>query len=242
MAHINLLPWRAARRKQREREFYGQLGVAFVVGILAVIVLAVWMGQRIDNQQDRNAYLKDQIHQLDAKISKIKDLQKVRSELLTRKQIIEQLQSSRSQMVHLFDALVKTIPSSVRLTSLKQNQSHLSLDGVAQSNASVADYMRRLAKSPWLGAPDLQKTVNSHDGSRTPYSFGLGINLNKPAEAQREAAKQAQAKPASASSTAAVAATKPAAAKPADASGKKAANDHATARDKASAGKGRAKA
>lgn len=188
MAHINLLPWRAERRKQREREFYGQLGVAFVIGLLAVIVWAFWMGQRIDNQHDRNAYLKGQIKQVDAKIAKIKDLEKVRSQLLARKHIIEKLQSSRSQMVHLFDELVKTIPDSVRLTSLKQNGEHLELAGVAQSNASVAEYMRHLGASPWLGSPDLEKTVNHHDGSRTPYSFGLGLTLSKPSDAKHEMA------------------------------------------------------
>lgn len=202
MAHINLLPWRAARRKQREREFFGQLVMAGVIGLLVVIVWAVWMGRRIDNQQDRNAYLNGQIHQVEAKITKIKNLKKVRTQLLKRKHIIEKLQSSRSQMVHLFDSLVTTIPDSVRLTSLKQNGEHLELAGVAQSNASVAEYMRHLGHSPWLGSPDLEKTENSHDSSRTPYSFGLGLALSKPADAKREAADRRDAAGADATATA----------------------------------------
>ncbi len=196
MAHINLLPWRAERRKQREREFYGQLGLAFVAGLVVVIAWIFVMGQRIDNQHARNDYLKGEIHQLDAKIAKIKNLEKVRDQLLARKRIIEKLQSNRSQMVHLFDELVETIPGSVRLTSLKQNGEHLQLAGVAQSNASVAEYMRHLAASPWLGTPDLVKTVNHHDGSRTPYSFGLGLMLSKPTDEERKAARQAEADPA----------------------------------------------
>ena len=191
MAHINLLPWRAERRKQREREFYGQLGMAFVAGIVVVIAWVFVMGQRIDNQHARNDYLKGEIHQLDAKIAKIKDLEKVRQQLLDRKSIIEKLQSNRSQMVHLFDELVKTIPDSVRLTSLKQNGDHLKLAGVAQSNSSVAEYMRHLEDSPWLGTPDLEKTVNHHDGSRTPYTFGLGLALSKPTDVERETAEAA---------------------------------------------------
>ncbi len=190
MAHINLLPWRAERRKLREREFYGQLGMAFVAGIIVVIAWAFWMGQRIDNQNARNAYLKDQIHQVQAKIDKIKDLKKVRSQLLARKRIIEKLQSNRSQMVHLFDELVKTIPDSVRLTSLKQNGKTLKLAGVAQSNASVAEYMRNLEASPWLGPADLEKTVNHHDGSRMPYSFSLTLQLSKPSAKQIKAAEE----------------------------------------------------
>lgn len=201
MAHINLLPWRAERRKLREREFYGQLGMAFVAGIIVVIAWAFWMGQRVDNQNARNAYLKDQIHQVQAKIDKIKDLKKVRSQLLARKRIIEKLQSNRSQMVHLFDELVKTIPDSVRLTSLKQNGKNLKLAGVAQSNASVAEYMRNLEASPWLGPADLEKTVNHHNGSRMPYSFSLTLQLSKPSAEQVKAseAKAASTPAASAS-------------------------------------------
>ena len=78
MAHVNLLPWRAERRKLREREFYGQLGAAFVAGLGFVLLWAIWMGARVDNQNDRNAILQGEIKQLDVKIAKIKELDKVR--------------------------------------------------------------------------------------------------------------------------------------------------------------------
>ena len=180
MAHVNLLPWRAERRKQREREFYMQLAAAFVAALGVLLLWVFWMNQRIDNQNDRNNYLQTEIKQLDVRIAKIKDLETVRTHLLARKQIIEQLQADRSQMVHLFDELVKTIPSSARLTGLKQSGQSMSLDGVAQSNASVAEYMRNIEASPWMGHADLRKTENSHDSSRMPYTFGLDVTLSRP--------------------------------------------------------------
>jgi type IV pilus assembly protein PilN len=180
MAHVNLLPWRAARRKQREREFYLQLAAAFVAAFAVMLLWVFWMDQRIDNQNDRNTYLQTEIKQLDVRIAKIKDLETVRSHLLARKQIIEQLQADRSQMVHLFDELVRTIPSSARLSGLKQSGQSMSLDGVAQSNASVAEYMRNIEASPWMGHADLRKTENSHDSSRMPYTFGLDVALSRP--------------------------------------------------------------
>jgi type IV pilus assembly protein PilN len=219
MAHVNLLPWRAERRKLREREFYGQLGAAFVAGLGFVLLWALWMGARIDNQNDRNSMLQAEIKQLDVKIDKIKELDKVRDHLLARKQIIEQLQADRSQMVHLFDELVKTIPSSVRLTAIKQTGDIMSLDGVAQSNASVAEYMRNIEASPWMGHVDLRSTVNSHDASRMPYQFGLSVKLGKPKtdDAGAPAGASSVAAPAPAGSVVPVAlpsvpaATKPAA-------------------------------
>ncbi|MET0330009.1 MAG: PilN domain-containing protein [Dyella sp.] len=180
MAHINLLPWRTERRKQREREFFMQLGVAFIAALVFLLLWYSWMSARIDNQAERNRYLQGEIKLLDERIVKIKDLENVRKRLLARKQIIEQLQANRSQMVHLFDELVKTIPASARLTGLKQTGDSMSLDGVAQSNASVAEYMRNIEASRWMGHTDLSKTENTHDTSRMPYVFGLTVALSRP--------------------------------------------------------------
>ncbi|HEY4291567.1 PilN domain-containing protein [Luteibacter sp.] len=188
MAHINLLPWRAERRKQREREFYIQLGLAFGAALVVLIAWSFWMDARISNQGDRNTYLQGEIKQLDDRIARIKDLEKVRADLLQRKQIIEQLQANRSQMVHLFDELVKTIPASARLSGMKQSATSMSLDGVSQSNSSVAEYMRNIEASPWMGHVDLRKTENTHDASRMPYRFGLDVRLSSPADTPQGAA------------------------------------------------------
>lgn len=180
MARINLLPWRAERRELRKREFFMQLGIAAAAGVLAVILFVLFMDARIASQESDNDYLTGEIKQLDAQIAEIKDLEKTKSALLARKQIIEQLQESRAQMVHLFDELVKTIPDGARLTSLKQATDTLTLDGVAQSNATVAQYMRNIEASPWLGTADLIKTENKHSDNRTPYEFELVVHLGKP--------------------------------------------------------------
>jgi len=196
MAKINLLPWRDELRKQREREFYVMLAGAAVAAVLVVFLWWTWMGMRLDNQDARNKYMKDQIHLLDGKLAEIQDLEKTKSKLLARKQIIEQLQASRSQMVHLFDELVRTIPDGVRLESLKQNGDTLTLAGVSQSNASVATYMRHLGDSPWLTHPDLVKTEAKKNDKRDRFDFGVTIKLTNPEEKAKElerAAKEAAA-------------------------------------------------
>jgi len=192
MARINLLPWRTERRKQREREFYMGLVASAVVGVLALFALIGWMGARIDSQQERNAYLQNEIKALDKEIEEIKELDKTKSQLLTRKQIIEQLQSNRSQMVHLFDEMVKTIPDGVRLNSMKQAGDILTLEGVAESNARVATYMRNIDNSPWMGRTDLRKIENKggtkEADKKAPYVFSLDVKLRKPEDAQSETA------------------------------------------------------
>jgi type IV pilus assembly protein PilN len=208
MARINLLPWRTERRKQREREFYMMLAASAVGAFLAVAAAYGWMNARIDNQNQRNTYLATEIKALDKQIEEINELDKTKSQLLTRKQIIEQLQSNRSQMVHLFDEMVKTIPDGVRLTTMKQAGDILTLEGVAESNARVASYMRNIDNSPWMGRTDLRKIENKTGtkdvDKKTPYLFSLDVKLRKPEEAQADkdlaegAAGAADAKPADA--------------------------------------------
>jgi type IV pilus assembly protein PilN len=190
MARINLLPWRTDRRKQREREFYMMLAASAVAALIAVGAAYGWMNARIDNQNQRNTYLTNEIKALDKQIEEINELDKTKSQLLTRKQIIEQLQSNRSQMVHLFDEMVKTIPDGVRLTTMKQAGDILTLEGVAESNARVASYMRNIDNSPWMGRTDLRKIENKTGSKdvdkKAPYVFSLDVKLRKPEEAQAE--------------------------------------------------------
>ena len=198
MARINLLPWRIERRKQREREFYMMLAASAVAAVLIFLLASYWMGQRIENQNDRNKYLTDQIKLLDKDIETIKDLEKVRSQLLARKEIIEDLQSNRSQMVHMFDQLSKTIPEGTRLTSMKQAGEKLTLEGLAESSTRVATYMSNLDKSAYLGRSDLGK-IESKEGtagadSKMPYVFTLSVDTKKvPQEGDLTAADGAAA-------------------------------------------------
>jgi type IV pilus assembly protein PilN len=190
------------------------LAGAAIAALFVVFVWWYWMGMRLENQDSRNAYLKDQIHLLDDKLTEIQQLETTKSKLLARKEIIEKLQASRSQMVHLFDELVKTIPDGVRLLSMKQNGDTLTLDGVAQSNASVASYMRNLDASPWLTHSDLVKTEAKKDDKRDRFDFGLLVKLTNPDEKAKEQEKAAKAAASSGLGGKSVAPAPPAAAAP----------------------------
>ena len=180
MATINLLPWRAERRRQRERDFYTMLAASAIAAVLAWVAWGWWMDQRISDQENRNGYLSGEIKLLEGKLKEIKDLETTKARLLARKQIIEQLQASRAQMVHLFDELVRTIPEGVRLTSLKQTGNQLAVQGVAQANGDVANYMRNLDASTWMQRSDLQKTEIKGTDKRNRYEFGLTVKLRSP--------------------------------------------------------------
>lgn len=180
MTRINLLPWREERRQLRQKEFVALLGLTALVGLLLAFGVVQYFSGLIDNQNQRNTMLQQEIQALEVKIKEIADLEKKKADLLSRKQVIEQLQADRSQMVHLFDELVRTIPDGVRLNAIKQSGTALTLAGVAQSNARVSSYMRSLEASGWIAQPDLT-VIEAKGGDRSmPYEFTLGITLTKP--------------------------------------------------------------
>lgn len=194
MARINLLPWREERRKLRNREAQTLFAATAVAAVLAVLLIVFQYNRMIEGQIARNRLLETEIAAVDRKIKEVEEFEKERSRLLSRKQIIEQLQSSRSMMVHLFDDLVRTIPEGVRLNSIKQAGDQLTLEGAAESNARVSEYMRKLEISDWMGNPDLQIVEAKGADKRSRYVFTLRVNLKKPkAEGEGEAAADGEA-------------------------------------------------
>lgn len=182
MAKVNLLPWRAERRKLRQREFYSLLGGAAIGSLLIGLLVTFYYSEQIDGQTQRNAYITEQIAVLDGKIAEIKKLDEEKDRLLRRKEVIEQLQANRSQMVHLFDQLVRTIPEGVRLTSIKQDGDKLTLEGQSQSNARVSAYMRNIEASGWMTSPDLSVIEAKGNDKTLPYTFNLSLTLVKPGQ------------------------------------------------------------
>lgn len=199
MARINLLPWRAERRKQRQREFYAMLGMAAVGGLLLSLLIWFYYDRQVSGQMDRNTYLEAEIEKVKEQNKEIDRLDAQKDRLLARKKVIEELQAKRSQMVHLFDALVRTIPDGVVLTALKQEGDVLTLEGRTQSNARVSAYMRNLETSGWMTNPELSiieardpekdkdgKAGPLADIKALPYVFVVKVKL--PAQSEEVAA------------------------------------------------------
>ncbi|WP_329842959.1 PilN domain-containing protein [Stenotrophomonas hibiscicola] len=198
MARINLLPWRAERRKQRQREFYAMLGMAAIGGLLLSLVIWFYYDRQVSGQMDRNAFLEAEIEKVKEQNKEIDRLDAQKERLLARKKVIEELQAKRSQMVHLFDALVRTIPDGLVLTALKQEGDVLTLEGRTQSNARVSAYMRNLETSGWMTNPELSiieardpekdkdgKTGPVADIKALPYVFVVKVKL--PAQSEEVA-------------------------------------------------------
>jgi len=157
MPRINLLPWREAERKKRQRDFGVAMGGAVVAGIAVVMLTMLTFNQMIDMQEARNQRLTDEIVQLEKSIAEIDGLERQKERLLARMEIIEQLQKSRPEIVHLFDEVVRQLPEGVYLTGLKQTGARVEMRGVAQSSTRVSALMRQIDSSEWLSDPEVER-------------------------------------------------------------------------------------
>lgn len=155
MPRINLLPWREAQRKERKLAFLVSLGAAGVAALVTTFAFNLYFNSMLDAQEARNERLRTEIRVLDKQIEKINDLEQQKQNFIARMQVIEKLQRSRPEIVHVFDELVRTLPDGAYLTAVRQTNSRLKIEGVAQSSTRVSTFMRNIDASQWLRNPEL---------------------------------------------------------------------------------------
>ncbi|MGQ0442836.1 MAG: PilN domain-containing protein [Methylophilaceae bacterium] len=177
MMRINLLPHRQLKRAERQRQF-GLMALLAAVAASA-IVFAGWtfLGAKKQAQLERNARLETAINQLDKEIADIKDLRDQINNVLERKQIVENLQSNRSQAVVVLDELTRQLPEGLYLKSIKQVGNSITLQGVADTNARVATLVRNLSVSNWMELPNLVEIKTSTLNGIKLNDFTLTVNL-----------------------------------------------------------------
>jgi type IV pilus assembly protein PilN len=187
MIRINLLPHRAEKRKAQQIQFIAFSVISVVLGAFIVGFVHVTIMAQIDYQERRNAYLNKEILVLDKQIDEIKKLREQTKSLLARKNVVENLQSTRADVVHLMDQVLRILPDGVYLKSLKQTGDQISVIGYAQSNARVSTFMRSIEDSPWLERPTLVEIhATTLSGARLS-EFSLYFNLTKQLSSTPEA-------------------------------------------------------
>jgi type IV pilus assembly protein PilN len=172
MPRINLLPWRAEQRKERKLAFLVALGGATLAALVAMGGVYLMFSSMIDGQQMRNEKLRTEIKLLDKQIEEINSLEADKQRFIARMQIIEKLQRSRPEIVHVFDELVKTLPDGVYLTAISQKDKKLKIEGVAQSSTRVSSFMKNIDGSQWLRNPELE-VVETKKGQALGSNFTL---------------------------------------------------------------------
>ena len=172
MPRINLLPWREQERKDRKLKFFVWLGGAAIGAGVVAFACFLMFKSMIGSQEQRNDRLRAEIKTVDRQIEEINDLESQKQRFISRMRVIEKLQRSRSEVVHLFDEVAKTMPDGTYLTTFTQDGKKLKFEGVAQSSTRVSTFMRAISASQWMKDPELE-VVESKPGNTIGNSFVL---------------------------------------------------------------------
>jgi type IV pilus assembly protein PilN len=199
MIRVNLLPHREEKRKRRQQQFTVLAGIAALFALAVVAAVWVFLDQQVTQQQSNVAYMKAEIDKLEKQIEEIRKIREETASLLAKKQVVEGLQSNRSEPVQLLDQLLRQLPEGVYLKAIKQTGPKVNVVGYAQSNARVSTLMRNLGASPYLENPELIeiKAVASPDGrgSRVnEFSMNISIKRAQSDDARGAAGKAAPGK------------------------------------------------
>lgn len=180
MRRINLLPWREQQRRERKLAFGVGMGAALVGALVVSVAGYLWTNAMISDQAGRNQRLRTEIAKLDRQIEEINNLEQQKQKFIARMQIIEKLQRSRPEIVHVFDTLAHMIPEGSYLTEVTQVDRRLKIRGVAQSSTRVSAFMRNLDASQWLVNPELEvvetKRENAVGNDFTLYADQAAIS------------------------------------------------------------------
>ncbi|MEO5795171.1 MAG: PilN domain-containing protein [Rhodoferax sp.] len=199
MILINLLPHREAARARRRETFQVMLAMSVLLGAVLIGIGYLWYEAQISGQQERNVILTQAVAVLDGQIKEIANIESEIKALTERQKAVEDLQADRNLPVHLLNELVKQLPDGTYITSLKQENQSVSIQGVAQSNERVSEMLRNLANNtPWLSKPDLVEIVASTVSlsprdQRRVAKFNLRVRLMRSSEVQKTVESAASA-------------------------------------------------
>jgi type IV pilus assembly protein PilN len=171
MIKINLLPYRAERKKQQIIDHIIVVCLSCIPVIIGIIISFVVINFKISNISDEIIKTAEDIKRQQATVEKIKSFKATKDALLKKMDIIKTLQKNKSGPVHIMEQLSINLPGKLWLTSLKQSGMELKIEGTALDNQSISKYMINLEKSSYFKSVDLDK-ISTED---KPASRGIGF-------------------------------------------------------------------
>ena len=196
MIRVNLLPHREEKRQRRKQQFVVMAGLCATLALVVGGLVWFLLDQQVVQQQGNVAYMKEEIGKLDKQIDEIRKIREETQSLLAKKQVVEGLQSNRSEPVQLLDQLLRQLPEGVFLKAVRQQGTKIRVEGYAQSNARVSALMRNLGASPYLENPELVeiKAVTLNQTQRV-NEFSMNISIKRNRSEDGKAASKADRKP-----------------------------------------------
>ena len=180
MIRINLLPFRAARRKENIRSQVSVFVLLLIFFILALFYYTLSMNGEIVKKRSEIKSVKNQIVLYKKKVHKVSGIKKKLKIMQQKFDIIKSLQAKRREPVELLDKMTGIIvPKRMWLTSLKTDNKSVKITGIAFDNKTVADFMTRLEVSSLFSNVDL-KNIRMKKIDKTVQMKAFEVLCRKP--------------------------------------------------------------
>ena len=195
MIRINLLPFRAARKKENIRR---QVSIFFLSFFLVVIVLGyihISLGSKISDLKAKIKTTKIEVAKYE-KINKEIALLKNKLEILKKKtSVIESLEKNRFEPVRLLDTMsLKVIAKRMWFKSFKSSAKTVEIEGIALDNKTVADFMTRLQGSGLFSTVKLKTIKKTKVKDSDLKSFQISCTRKDLTKQKKEKSKKAKKK------------------------------------------------
>lgn len=177
MAYINLLPWREEAQKARQKEFVSILAFVGVFMLLVVFLVAGFYQAKVDGQNNRNQFLRNEIQILDVRIAEIKTLDEKKKALQKRINVIEQLQRSRNVGTQVLDEIAKIIPNGIYLTKLEKKGNIIHLTGKSESNNHLANMIREIELSDLFTDATPESIIADEEATKLLSDFKMRVKI-----------------------------------------------------------------
>ncbi|MUI54897.1 PilN domain-containing protein [Aliivibrio fischeri] len=175
---INLLPWREKQRARYKQRFIALLcaGVTLSVGIQWGI--AQYLEQQVSIQTQRKQSLEKHISWLNNELKDLNDVGKEHEAILTRLDVVEQLQQNRNKTTQLLNILPDIITEGIYLNKVRMHEREVEIKGFSDSNSRLASMLDKLERSSQITSVEMHSIVSGqkifgHDVSSFEVSFKL---------------------------------------------------------------------
>jgi len=182
MIKINLLPVRAAQKKERVRTQVSILLLSLIAVFLICGAEYYRMNAKINDKRDEISRVEGQIRGLQKKIGEVSKYKKLQADLKKKLEILEVLKEGRSGPVHLLDELNRALPEKAWLTSFSVNQGSIKITGTAVTEKAVASFMENLTASAYYGKVELGEISQRAKGGIKLMNFSLSCTATSPAK------------------------------------------------------------
>ncbi len=191
MIKINLLPLRAAKKKENAKQ---QIAIAILavaaILIIAIVVYTVTLA-KISATKGEIARAEQEITNLKAKIGEIDNLKKLQAEVRKKLEVLSQLRKDKAGPSKRLAKLSDATPDKVWITKYMESSTNVSIAGVAQNEDMIAEFMRKLVETKEFFNVELMLSEQAEMSGVKVKKFELSCSL---IEKKDDASKPAQKK------------------------------------------------